>query len=136
MLGRSSRRIESSTGVAFALAAAIVVVASILIGWASPANAQQSLRMADRLRQPLTQFPEPVLAMLSKYKLSANNLSVYVQDVEQSAPLLTVNAQLPRNPASVMKLMTTVVALHELVAAVVPHGQSLDLHNPQQKTPS
>ncbi|MFT5173170.1 MAG: D-alanyl-D-alanine carboxypeptidase/D-alanyl-D-alanine-endopeptidase (penicillin-binding protein 4) [Gammaproteobacteria bacterium] len=64
--------------------------------------------------QPLTEFPSEVGAMLKKHKLSAANLSVYVQDVRESAPLLTVNAQQARNPASVMKVLTTVVALHEL----------------------
>jgi D-alanyl-D-alanine carboxypeptidase/D-alanyl-D-alanine-endopeptidase (penicillin-binding protein 4) len=64
--------------------------------------------------QALTQFPQPVAELLKKHKLAPGNLSVYVQDVRKSAPLLTVNAQHPRNPASVMKLITTLVALHEL----------------------
>ena len=64
--------------------------------------------------EPLTEFPDSVVALLAKHKLAAANLSVYVQDVNASAPLLTVNAQVPRNPASVMKLVTTVVGLHEL----------------------
>lgn len=62
----------------------------------------------------LTQLPAPVQAVLDKHKLPADGLSVYVQDVAASAPLLTFNAQVPRNPASVMKLVTTLVALHEL----------------------
>ncbi|MFT5448376.1 MAG: D-alanyl-D-alanine carboxypeptidase/D-alanyl-D-alanine-endopeptidase (penicillin-binding protein 4) [Gammaproteobacteria bacterium] len=64
--------------------------------------------------QALTQFPQPVIGLLKKHKLAPDNLSVYVQDVRKSAPLLTVNAQHPRNPASVMKLITTLIALHEL----------------------
>ena len=64
--------------------------------------------------EPQIQFPDAVLTLLKKHKLAPENLSVYVQDVSKQAPLLTVNAQIARNPASVMKLLTTVVALHEL----------------------
>jgi len=78
-------------------------VLALQIGWLSPAHAR-----------PLVQLPKPVVKALKRHKLAAENLSVYVQDVRESAPVLTVNAQLARNPASVMKLMTTVVALHEL----------------------
>jgi serine-type D-Ala-D-Ala carboxypeptidase/endopeptidase (penicillin-binding protein 4) len=67
-----------------------------------------------RADTPLTRLPTPVQAVLAKHKLPEDSLSVYVQDVTASAPLLTVNAQIPRNPASVMKLVTTLVAMHEL----------------------
>lgn len=69
---------------------------------------------AARADTPLTRLPAPVQAVLDKHKLPVDGLSVYVQDVAASAPLLTVNAQIPRNPASVMKLVTTLVAMHEL----------------------
>jgi D-alanyl-D-alanine carboxypeptidase/D-alanyl-D-alanine-endopeptidase (penicillin-binding protein 4) len=61
-----------------------------------------------------TAFPEPVQAMLAKHGVPGDSLSVYVQDVTAAIPLLTVNAQIPRNPASVMKLVTTLVALSQL----------------------
>ncbi len=64
--------------------------------------------------EPLTALPAPVAKVMAKHRLPADSLSVYVQDVTEGAPLLTVNAQVPRNPASVMKLLTTVVALNEL----------------------
>ncbi len=70
---------------------------------------------------PLTRFPEPVQAVLDRHKLPPAGLSVYVQDVRETSPLLTVNAQVPRNPASVMKLVTTLVALHELGPAWTFH---------------
>ncbi len=63
---------------------------------------------------PATELPPSVSAALAKHGLPASGLSVYVQDVSETAPLVTVNAQIPRNPASVMKLLTTLVALHEL----------------------
>lgn len=62
----------------------------------------------------LTQLPEPVMQVLARHKLTANGLSVYVQDVNDGTPLLAVNAQVPRTPASVMKLVTTLVALNQL----------------------
>ena len=48
--------------------------------------------------------------------LQANNIplvhvAIYVQDLTQTTPLLTVNASLAMNPASVMKLLTTYAAL-------------------------
>lgn len=83
------------------------ILASVLIAGlvaASSANA----------KDPLVRLPAPVQAELAKHKLPADGLSVYVQDVSANAPILTFNAQVPRNPASVMKLVTTLVALHEL----------------------
>lgn len=102
MRERKSRRTENCVTCVAARVAASVVVLGLVLGWPSLA-----------LAQPLTQFPESIVALLKKHKLAVDKLSVYVQDVRKSAPLLTVNAQLARNPASVMKLMTTVVALHE-----------------------
>jgi D-alanyl-D-alanine carboxypeptidase/D-alanyl-D-alanine-endopeptidase (penicillin-binding protein 4) len=64
--------------------------------------------------EPLTRLPLPVAKLLERYKLPADSLSVYAQDVSAGTPLLAVNARAPRNPASVMKLLTTLVALHEL----------------------
>lgn len=69
---------------------------------------------AARADAPVTRLPASVQAVLAKHKLPEDGLSVYVQDVTASAPLLTIDAQIPRNPASVMKLVTTLVALHEL----------------------
>jgi len=79
----------------------LLVLASLLAGPAATGDARTTL-------------PAPVSAELARHGLSPANLSVYVQDVSRSAPLLTVNAEAPRNPASVMKLLTTLVALHEL----------------------
>ncbi len=62
----------------------------------------------------ITELPKAVQEVMDKYKLPHDSLSVYIQDVEQQTPLLTVNAQIPRNPASVMKLVTTLVGLNEL----------------------
>ena len=100
-----ARTNRCAVGTSTVTASIVAVISAVLlaIGGVQPA-----------LAQPLTAFPSEVRAVLTKNKLSAANLSVYVQDVRESAPLLTVNAQQARKPASVMKVLTTVVALHEL----------------------
>ncbi len=47
-------------------------------------------------------------------KLPEQAISVWVQKLGAAAPLLAVNADRPRNPASVMKLVTTFAALERL----------------------
>jgi len=59
-------------------------------------------------------LPPDVSRMLKRYGLSEKGLSVFVQEIGQPAPLLTVRADVPRNPASTMKLLTTLAALETL----------------------
>ena len=59
-------------------------------------------------------LPEPVQKVLLRHKVPERSLSVFVQDVRSTEPLLSVTADVPRNPASAIKLLTTLVALHEL----------------------
>ena len=86
-----------------AITTTLVAMVTLLIALPLPTQAK-----------PLVELPQSVVKVMKKYKLATENLSIYVQDVRESAPVLTINAQHARNPASVMKLMTTVVALHEL----------------------
>lgn len=81
-------------------------VACLLLGlcWFSPASA------ADKL-------PEPIAAVLKQHGMSARGLSLYVQELGQPEPLLTVAADEPRHPASTIKVLTTLVALEELSPA-------------------
>ena len=66
-------------------------------------------------QQPeIAQLPAVVKAELKKHKLPADSLSVYVQEVGRSYPLLAVAPDVSRNPASVMKVVTTFAALKEL----------------------
>lgn len=59
-------------------------------------------------------LPPEVVRMLRQYGLSEKGLSVFVQEIGQREPLLAVRADVPRNPASTMKLLTTLVALETL----------------------
>ncbi len=101
----------------------MVVVFGLLVlarcVWAAPDSSTQKVVKKSPVSKSgftpaLTQLPASVLKAMKRHKLPPKSLSVYVQDVTESVPLLTVNAQVPRNPASVMKLVTTLVALDEL----------------------
>lgn len=59
-------------------------------------------------------LPEPIAAALKRHGLSARGLSLYVQEVGQTEPLLAVAADTPRHPASTIKILTTLAALEEL----------------------
>jgi D-alanyl-D-alanine carboxypeptidase/D-alanyl-D-alanine-endopeptidase (penicillin-binding protein 4) len=63
---------------------------------------------------PSETLPAEVARTLKQHGLSTRGLSVYVHEVGQSEPVLEVNADAPRNPASTIKLLTTLVALEEL----------------------
>lgn len=59
-------------------------------------------------------LPAEIARVLKQQGLNASGLSLYVHQVGQPEPLLAANADVPRNPASVMKVLTTLVALEEL----------------------
>lgn len=63
---------------------------------------------------PYTRLPSPVLQQIKKLGFSSRGLSVFVQEIGQDKPLLLISPDTPRNPASVIKLLTTAVALDEL----------------------
>ncbi len=63
----------------------------------------------------LAQIPPEVDAALTRAKLPREALSLLVVDAEgQAPPRLSHRAQVPMNPASLMKLVTTYVALEQL----------------------
>lgn len=59
-------------------------------------------------------LPAPVAAALKRERLGTEGLSVYVHELGQNQPLLALAADAPRNPASTIKLLTTLVGLEEL----------------------
>lgn len=60
------------------------------------------------------ELPPEVARILAAYDMPARTFSVFVQDTAQDTPLLVVNPDIARNPASTIKLLTTFIALDEL----------------------
>ncbi|MEE9328062.1 MAG: D-alanyl-D-alanine carboxypeptidase/D-alanyl-D-alanine-endopeptidase [Cocleimonas sp.] len=65
-------------------------------------------------KQDKTALPVSVTALLRKYKIPSDNLSVYIRDLNAKSPLLEHNVNTLRKPASTMKMLTTYAALKEL----------------------
>ena len=62
-------------------------------------------------------LPEPVVTALKRHGFPTRGLSLYVHEIGQDEPLLSVAADVPRPPASTIKLLTTLAALEELTPA-------------------
>jgi len=60
------------------------------------------------------ELPEPVRAALSQRGLDGSGFSVFVHEIGASEPLLAYNAEVPRNPASAIKALTTYAGLELL----------------------
>lgn len=76
-------------------------LAAIILGCAHTAQASDTL-------------PGPVRTVMEAHGLPDQAVSIWVQGVDQADPRLAFNADLPQNPASVMKLYTTFAALEAL----------------------
>lgn len=59
-------------------------------------------------------LPSELTKILNKYKLPKESLSVYIKEINAIDPLLAYKINEPRNPASVMKLVTTLAGLELL----------------------
>jgi D-alanyl-D-alanine carboxypeptidase/D-alanyl-D-alanine-endopeptidase (penicillin-binding protein 4) len=59
-------------------------------------------------------LPPEVRQALKRNRIKEHGLSVYVHEIGQGAPALAFNADVPRNPASTLKLLPTLAALEEL----------------------
>lgn len=73
-----------------------------------------TLACADSLYATPTELPAPVAAALLRAEIPSSAVAIIVQDASQTVPVLTINAERAMNPASVMKLLTTYVALDVL----------------------
>lgn len=74
-----------------------------------PAIAHQPVQ-----EQTIEQLPQSVLSVLKKSKVPADNLSVYIRDINAEQPMLSHNVDVLRAPASTIKLVTTYAALKRL----------------------
>ena len=61
-------------------------------------------------------LPAPLQRVVSGHKIPTDSISIVVQEIGQSSPLLTLNPDVARNPASAIKLVTTWGALDLLGA--------------------
>lgn len=61
-----------------------------------------------------SQLPPAVLRVMSRVGIPAKNVSIYVRDANTNEAVLGVNDNQPRSPASVIKVLTTYVALDSL----------------------
>lgn len=55
--------------------------------------------------------PAAVTKQLRKHRISPDDLSLYVHKLSEVAPRVSFNAEVPRNPASTIKVLTTKAAL-------------------------
>ena len=62
----------------------------------------------------IRELPSSVTRVLAAHDMSTDSYSAWVQEVNADAPMLAVNADQPRNPASTIKLLTTFLALEDL----------------------
>ncbi len=63
---------------------------------------------------PRSALPSPVMQILERHGIPLRDISIYAQEIGQPAPFLSVRADAPHNPASTIKLLTTLAALEEL----------------------
>lgn len=61
-----------------------------------------------------SQLPPAVARVMTRVGIPARNVSIYVRDANTNAVVLQVNDDQPRSPASVIKVLTTYVALDSL----------------------
>jgi D-alanyl-D-alanine carboxypeptidase len=59
-------------------------------------------------------LPPEVQQVLQKRRIPGTSLSAFVREVGRDEPLVSYNSTVPRNPASVMKVVTTFAALETL----------------------
>ena len=64
--------------------------------------------------QPEDRLPAPVNQALAAAHIPTSAVGIVVEEADGGTPRLAVNAEQPMNPASVMKLLTTFVALETL----------------------
>jgi D-alanyl-D-alanine carboxypeptidase/D-alanyl-D-alanine-endopeptidase (penicillin-binding protein 4) len=64
--------------------------------------------------EELRSLPDTVIRALNAGKIPPDRFSVFAQEIGRESPALAFNADVPRNPASTMKLVTTFVGLEVL----------------------
>lgn len=93
------------------LVSMVFMLVLILSMHASANGIQQGVRKAAYEHQLL---PANIKKLLKKYGVPEKDLSIYVKNLNNDKPLVALNTQVLRNPASTMKLLTTYAALKVL----------------------
>lgn len=73
-----------------------------------------SLLLVPLVAQSASEIPASIAKTLRTHGIPAADVSLYVSRVSETSPTLALNESVPRNPASVMKLLTSLVALDTL----------------------
>ncbi len=111
------------TKLLFICRTALTLLACALSFGAAPARAQQGAPAVATPAQPAAEteptLPLPLATALRAARLQPSTVGIYVQEVGSNKPLLSMNADKPMNPASVMKLVTTYAALELLGPAYI-----------------
>jgi D-alanyl-D-alanine carboxypeptidase/D-alanyl-D-alanine-endopeptidase (penicillin-binding protein 4) len=116
----------------------LLVVASLILYLTATAQ-EASLDSPSNLTSPQKVFEKAFTPTVFKTGITLSQMSFYVQPINQSSPLLSLNAQRAQNPASVIKLITSYAALNtlganyqwrtQLLSTGQPDGQGT-LHTP------
>ena len=62
----------------------------------------------------LNKLPNEVQRILKRYKIPQDSLSLYIKEIHAQSPLMVLNSDVPRNPASTIKIITTYAGLDML----------------------
>ncbi len=99
----------------------VVVMAAVVAITITLPPARASAAEANSALSPLPPLPQTVAKLLRKYRIPATAVSLEVRELGGGAvpappllPLLSHNAETARNPASLIKLLTTLAALELL----------------------
>lgn len=66
------------------------------------------------MAESANELPPSIANVLHKHAIPSGDISLYVSRISATTPSLAVNELVPRNPASVMKLLTSLLALDSL----------------------
>jgi len=89
------------------------VLKSLACGWVVAVSMAQSIVYADT-KQPAAELPERVVTLMQAANLPLNALGVIVLRASDGATVIEHRASTPMQPASTLKVLTSIVALERL----------------------
>ena len=97
-------RLGNAAGYVKAMQVTLASLFLILVGLLAPTFAENSG----------PEIPKKLSEALSQYKIAQNDVTLLVQALDEVTPRVALNLDIDRNPASLIKLITTWVALEVL----------------------